>query len=78
MINRTYTYIVQKDDDNNIVSIEPIQKITKTTIITTSENYLDYENNYKLSVSDVIDILAPTIIFVAFATACMLIVLGVI
>ena len=74
----TYTYTIHKDDDGNIISINPIQKIGKTTIIETSEKYLDFETNYKLSVSDVIDILVPTIIFVAFATACMLIVLGVI
>lgn len=77
MINRTYTYIVQKDDDNNIVSIEPIQKITKTTIITTSENYLDYENNYKLSSSDIIYIMLAPMIFISFCASCILVVMGI-
>ena len=77
MINRTYTYIVQKDDDNNIVSIEPMHKITKTTIITTSKNYLDYENNYELSSSDAFDIMLAPMIFISFCVSCILVVMGI-
>lgn len=77
MKKRTYRYVVEKDQDSNIVSIEPVQKNTKTTIIKTSENYLDVETSYKLSVNDIIDIILAPAIFISFVASCILIVMGI-